>query len=83
MLNDQGLKTDIQVDGGVNAGNVREIIEAGANIFVAGSAVFGNGSPRRRYIGGLRGQPPHIGTETRTKLLREAAVRNIGQWTQV
>ena len=41
MLNEQGLKTDIQVDGGVNAGNVREIIEAGANIFVAGSAVFG------------------------------------------
>ena len=36
MLNEQGLKTDIQVDGGVNAGNVREIIEAGANIFVAG-----------------------------------------------
>ena len=23
---------------------------------------------------------PHIGTETRSKLLREAAVRNIGQW---
>ena len=41
MLNEQGLKTDIQVDGGVNEGNVREIIEAGANIFVAGSAVFG------------------------------------------
>ena len=40
MLNEQGLKTDIQVDGGVNAGNVREIIDAGANIFVAGSAVF-------------------------------------------
>lgn len=29
------------MDGGVNAGNVREIIDAGANIFVAGSAVFG------------------------------------------
>ena len=25
---------------------------------------------------------PHIGTETRSKLLREAAVRNIGQWVQ-
>ena len=25
---------------------------------------------------------PHIGTETRSKLLREAAVRNIGQWAQ-
>ena len=26
---------------------------------------------------------PHIGSETRSKLLREAAVRNIGQWTGV
>ena len=26
---------------------------------------------------------PHTGTETRTRLLREAAVRNIGQWTVV
>ena len=26
---------------------------------------------------------PHIGTETRSKLLREAAVRNIGQWMRV
>ena len=25
---------------------------------------------------------PHTGTETRTRLLREAAVRNIGQWAQ-
>jgi hypothetical protein len=25
---------------------------------------------------------PHTGTETRTRLLREAAVRNIGQWVQ-
>lgn len=40
-LDRRGLHTDIQVDGGVSASNVREIIEAGANIFVAGSAVFG------------------------------------------
>jgi hypothetical protein len=26
---------------------------------------------------------PHTGTETRTRLLREAAVRNIAQWTKV
>ncbi len=26
---------------------------------------------------------PHTGTETRTRLLREAAVRNIGQWRQL
>ena len=32
-------------------------------------------------VGVLRGDP-HTGTETRTRLLREAAVRNIGQWSQ-
>ena len=42
MLDDAGLKTDIQVDGGVTADNVRMLIEAGANVFVAGSAVFKN-----------------------------------------
>ena len=36
----EGLKTDIQVDGGADLGNVREILEAGANVIVAGSAVF-------------------------------------------
>lgn len=41
VLDSRGLKTDIQVDGGVSAANVREIMEAGANVFVAGSAVFG------------------------------------------
>ncbi|MCD8277985.1 ribulose-phosphate 3-epimerase [Enterocloster citroniae] len=40
-INRLGLKTDIQVDGGVSAANVRGIMEAGANVFVAGSAVFG------------------------------------------
>ena len=42
MLDEAGLKTDIQVDGGVTAANVRTLIEAGANVFVAGSAVFKN-----------------------------------------
>ena len=40
LLNRRGLNTDIQVDGGVTCENVRELIEAGANVFVAGSAVF-------------------------------------------
>lgn len=39
-LDELGLDTDIQVDGGVTPDNVRSLIEAGANIFVAGSAVF-------------------------------------------
>ena len=40
MIDNRGLNTDIQVDGGVNLDNVEEIINAGANIIVAGSAVF-------------------------------------------
>ncbi len=37
----QGLDVDIQVDGGIGPGNARQVVEAGANILVAGSAVFG------------------------------------------
>lgn len=35
-----GLKTDIEVDGGIDADNVYLALEAGANVIVAGSAVF-------------------------------------------
>ncbi len=40
ILDDRGLSTDIELDGGVTTGNVQELVRAGANIFVAGSAVF-------------------------------------------
>jgi ribulose-phosphate 3-epimerase len=45
MLNDRNLTTDIQVDGGVNDANAMTLVGAGANVIVAGSAVFkGNAS---------------------------------------
>jgi ribulose-phosphate 3-epimerase len=40
-IDDLGLKVEIEVDGGVKPDNVAEIIRAGADILVAGSAVFG------------------------------------------
>lgn len=40
ILDDRGLKTDIEIDGGVSLGNIREVLDAGCNIVVAGSAVF-------------------------------------------
>ncbi len=40
LLRRTGNKVDIEVDGGVNLDNVEEILSAGANIIVAGSAVF-------------------------------------------
>ena len=39
-IDEHGLKTDIQVDGGIYHDNVRDVIAAGANVIVAGSAVF-------------------------------------------
>ncbi|BCJ85130.1 ribulose-phosphate 3-epimerase [Effusibacillus dendaii] len=42
MLNDQGLShVDIEVDGGINPDTSRVVREAGANVLVAGSAVYG------------------------------------------
>lgn len=46
MASEQGLGLNIQVDGGIYLSNVREVLDAGANIIVAGSAVF-NGDPGR------------------------------------
>ena len=42
MIDAKGLNIDIEVDGGVTPDNVKEILEAGANVIVAGSAVFGD-----------------------------------------
>jgi ribulose-phosphate 3-epimerase len=40
----QGLTTDLEVDGGVDASNARACVDAGANVLVAGTAVFGHAS---------------------------------------
>ena len=41
MIDKSGYDIDLEIDGGVNIKNIREIAEAGARTFVAGSAVFG------------------------------------------
>jgi len=40
MIDERHLKTDIEVDGGIKLNNVEDVMAAGANIIVAGSAVF-------------------------------------------
>lgn len=40
MVDSRGLTIDIEVDGGITFENVQEVIKAGANVIVAGSAVF-------------------------------------------
>jgi ribulose-phosphate 3-epimerase len=57
IVQDRGLKTQIEVDGGVDLGNIRSLVEAGAEVLVAGSAVFGHGDPEaaaRRLIEAAR-----------------------------
>lgn len=44
MIDEKGLDIDIQVDGGISAANIAQVVEAGANIIVAGSAIYGNGN---------------------------------------
>lgn len=41
MIDDSGFDIRLEIDGGVKVDNIREIAEAGADTFVAGSAVFG------------------------------------------
>jgi ribulose-phosphate 3-epimerase len=41
MIDDSGLDIRLEIDGGVKVNNIREIAEAGADTFVAGSAIFG------------------------------------------
>lgn len=45
MIDDRGLKTRIEIDGGIDRTNIAEIAAAGAEIIVAGSAVFGTPDP--------------------------------------
>ena len=40
MIDSRGLKTDIEVDGGITMKNLGTVMDAGANIIVSGSSVF-------------------------------------------
>ena len=46
--NERGIKIDVQVDGGINNDNLKLATEAGANVIVAGSAVFN--APRAKDV---------------------------------
>ncbi|MFQ5569191.1 MAG: ribulose-phosphate 3-epimerase [Rhodothermales bacterium] len=54
MLDDLGSDAYLEVDGGVKPSNVREVVEAGANVIVAGSAVFGGAGSVAENIAAFR-----------------------------
>ena len=45
MIDERELKTRIEIDGGIDAQNIAKIVEAGAEIIVSGTGVFGKGKP--------------------------------------
>lgn len=52
MITEAGLSTDIEIDGGINDQNLKSAVDAGANVIVAGSAVFKGdaGGNVRRFL---------------------------------
>jgi ribulose-phosphate 3-epimerase len=60
----QGLSYRIEVDGGVALDTVAEVVQAGAEILVAGNAVFGKGDPK-------------VNAERLLKAAREAAMQKV------
>ena len=55
LIETRGLDIDVEVDGGVKASNIAQIAQAGANILVAGSAIFGH-SPYATAMASLRAE---------------------------
>jgi len=47
MIDERGLSTMIEIDGGVNLENIATIARAGADVFVAGSAIYGTQDDRK------------------------------------
>ncbi len=54
LLDARGLEVDIEVDGGINAQTAKQVVEAGANVLVAGNAIF-NAPDYAAAISALRG----------------------------
>ena len=54
MLDERGFSADLEVDGGVNVDTVKEVVSAGANAFVAGSAIFNDKSSVAENVLALR-----------------------------
>ena len=53
MIDQKKLNCEIEVDGGINLRNVKEVVEAGATVIVAGSAIF-NTADIRKTVGDFR-----------------------------
>ena len=49
IIDEKNLNVDIQVDGGIKPNNILEVVKAGANVIVAGSAIFNSEDIQETY----------------------------------
>lgn len=61
MIDDSGYNISLEIDGGVKIDNIREIAEAGADTFVAGSAIF-NTDDYKATIDSMRAELAKVST---------------------
>ncbi len=47
LMDERGLKAELEVDGGIKAGNIKEAARAGADVFVSGSGIFSSGDYKK------------------------------------
>ncbi len=50
IINERNLSVEIEVDGGVNVGNAKELFKAGADILVAGSSIFSKDDIKKAIV---------------------------------
>jgi ribulose-phosphate 3-epimerase len=61
IIDESGLPIRLEIDGGVKVDNIREIAEAGADTFVAGSAIFGT-DDYKATVAAMRDELAKVGT---------------------
>ena len=54
IINQDGLNADIEIDGGINKSSIKSAVEAGANVLVAGSAVYNSNATVNDCINELK-----------------------------
>jgi ribulose-phosphate 3-epimerase len=61
LMSERGLKAELEVDGGIKAGNIKEAAKAGADVFVSGSGIFSTGD-YKKTIAAMRAELDTLST---------------------
>ena len=60
LLDERSLSAELEVDGGINASTAAQVVDAGARVLVAGSAIFNDREAIAEAVARLRGSIPNV-----------------------